>query len=145
MPLYSLLVSKTYQEYSNTGVYIQNVLSQEQDDNKLYRLDGITINDEAKINRLEHSIDKSSKYIAGLNKTSKGFKKNSSLIEQEEFDKIVSLSEEIVENTVKNIRDGKFPIRPIYVNNKNLACDYCPLKSVCFKDEKDNYYVETKE
>lgn len=145
LPLYSLLISKTYPEYSITGVYIQNVLSQEQDENKLYRLDGITINDEAKINRLEHSIDKSSKYIAGLNKTSKGFKKNSSLIEQEEFDKIVSLSEEIVENTVKNIRDGKFPIRPIYVNNKNLACDYCPLKSVCFKDEKDNYYVETKE
>ena len=48
---------------------------------------------------------------------------------------------EVIKETILKIRNGEFNISPIYINGQNKACDYCPLKSICFKDDDDNRYI----
>lgn len=145
LPIYSVLIKNTYPEYSISGIYIQNVLRKEKELDSIYKLDGITINDEEKISHLEHSLDGQSKYISGLSKTAKGIKQTKKLLSQEEFEQIVKETEQVINSTIMKIRNGEFPIRPLYIDKKDQACKYCPLGAICFKDESDHNYVEIEE
>ena len=142
LPIYSLLINKYYPEYSQTGVYIQTVLSDEDNIDDKYKLKGISINSDGKLERLEHYLQQKSKFIDKLYLGQKGYKKNSSLVSKEEFESIVNLSEEIVKQSLENIRKGNFSISPLYVNGEDKACKDCPLFSVCFKNDLNHRYMK---
>ena len=142
LPIYSLLIKNYYPEYSQTGVYIQTVLSDEEEIDEKYKLKGISIDSEGKLERLEHFLNQKSKYIDKLYFGQKGYKKNSSLVSKEEYDYIVSRSEEIVKESLENIRKGNFAISPLYVNGDDKVCKDCPLLSVCFKKDSNNRYLK---
>lgn len=142
LPIYSLLIKNYYPEYSQTGVYIQTVLSDEEEIDEKYKLKGISIDSEGKLERLEHFLNQKSKYIDKLYLGQKGYKKNSSLVSKEEYDYIVSRSEEIVKESLENIRKGNFAISPLYVNGDDKVCKDCPLLSVCFKKDSNNRYLK---
>ena len=76
---------------------------------------------------------------------STGYKNTNSLVTKEEFEEIVSMGETILTESLKNIREGNFPISPIYVNGKDKVCKDCPLSSVCFKNEDNHRYVKLKD
>lgn len=142
LPIYSLLIKNYYPEYSQTGVYIQTVLSDEEEIDEKYKLKGISIDSEGKLERLEHFLNQKSKYIDKLYFGQKGYKKNSSLVSKQEYDYIVSRSEEIVKESLENIRKGNFAISPLYVNGDDKVCKDCPLLSVCFKKDSNNRYLK---
>ena len=142
LPIYSLLVGRNYPEYSQLGIYIQNVLDKVEDIDKAYKLIGVSIGEEEQLRHLEHALDKSSKYIAGLTKTSKGYKKSSKIISKDEFDEAIKESEDKIKETISKIRNGEFNISPLYINGVDQVCKNCPLKTICFKDDNDNRYVE---
>lgn len=142
LPIYSLLVGRNYPEYSQLGIYIQNVLDKTEDIDKAYKLIGVSIGENEQLNHLEHALDKSSKYIAGLTKTSTGYKKTTKIITKEEFDQVIKESEDKIKETISKIRNGEFDISPLYINGVDQVCKNCPLKTICFKDDNDNRYVE---
>ena len=140
--VYSLLVKKNYPEYSQAGIYIQNVLSNEDNIDKMYKLSGITINENEKLEHLEHALSNYSKYVQGLRKTKNGYQETSRLISNDEFESLVKEADSVIKETISKIRKGVFDISPIYINGVNKACDNCPLKAVCFKDDDDNRYIK---
>jgi ATP-dependent helicase/DNAse subunit B len=143
LPIYSLLIKKNYPEYSQTGIYIQNVLSDDKNIDDIYKLTGITINSNEKLARLEHSLSGSSKYINQLTMNKSGYKKVKSLIEEDEFDSLRYMAEIKIEEVVDKIRNGNFHISPLYLDGEDQVCKNCPLISVCLKNDKDHRYEDT--
>lgn len=141
LPIYCLLIKKYYPEYTPIGIYIQNILDKEENVDKKYKLSGIMINDEGKLEHLEHGLSGYSKYIKGLRKTAKGYQDTSSLVEKDKFDELIDITENIIKESIENIRSGEFSISPLVVNDQDEACKYCSLRNVCFVKEEDKRYV----
>ena len=45
----------------------------------------------------------------------------------------------------KIIDNNEFDIAPKIINNKNISCEFCPFKEVCFVSASDYIYLEKKE
>ena len=46
---------------------------------------------------------------------------------------------------VATIDNNNFTIAPKIINNKNISCEYCPFKEICFVTANDYVYLEKKE
>ena len=52
--------------------------------------------------------------------------------------------EKIME-AVNNILEGNFSINPKILNSKNVSCEYCHFKDICYHDERNNEYLKDEE
>ena len=43
------------------------------------------------------------------------------------------------------IDNNAFDIAPKIINNKNISCEFCPFKEVCFVSASDYIYLSKKE
>ena len=43
--------------------------------------------------------------------------------------------------TYQNILAGNFNIQEKYIGSKNVSCEYCDFRDVCFKTYKDRIYL----
>ena len=145
LPIYCLLIKKVYPEYTPVGIFIQNVLDKKENVDKKYKLSGIIVNEEGKLEHIEHSLSNYSKYVAGLRYTSKGYQETKSLVTQERFDELLDITEDIISSSIHKMRNGEFPISPITINDKDEACKYCSLKNICFVKEEDRRYLYIEE
>ena len=44
-------------------------------------------------------------------------------------------------NAMNNILEGKYAINPKILNGKNVSCENCKYKDICYHDEKDLVYL----
>lgn len=141
LPLYGVLLKEQFPNYKQVGLYIQNICVQKENE-KSFLLNGLTLLDERVISRLDHSIVNKSYYIDKITKTSKGLKKNKSLISEQEFEDILKDAKEALSNSIRNIREGKFDIKPTrFTNEQSSPCSYCKLSSVCFHEARDTNII----
>ena len=54
--------------------------------------------------------------------------------EIDSLDKIVS---DNINKATNDILDGKFSINPKRIDNKDIGCDNCRFRDICFKKERD--------
>ena len=50
--------------------------------------------------------------------------------------------DEALEKSLKIIDNNDFVIAPKIINNKNISCEFCPFKEVCFVTPNDYVYLE---
>ena len=80
--------------------------------------------------------------IKGMKLTTSGeISKNANTLSDEEINEILKLTHEKIINAMNNILEGKFDINPKVLNNKNLSCEYCKFKDICYHTEKDLVYL----
>ena len=150
LPIYLYLVKKShlFKNPKFVGFYLQHILNSDitRDNKSSYleklantlKLDGYSNSEISTLSRLDNSLE-NSKLIKGLKLNNDGnFNKNSKILSDKEIDKIITLTEEVIDNNIDQILAGKFPINPKNIDyNKDISCQYCHFKDICFKKEKD--------
>lgn len=160
LPLYAYLLDKFYPNYTNLGMYIQNVCidnAENENLDSLYVLNGITLNDEEKVYRLDpllgtddnngDTIAKSLFVNIGINKNNQLKSKN--LLDENEFKSLKEEAEQQIIKTIYGIRNGDFNISPVrFKQEKSLgakSCLYCGFKSICFMKSSDYRDIDLDE
>jgi ATP-dependent helicase/DNAse subunit B len=63
-------------------------------------------------------------------------------MDENQFNDLVDLTLTKVKETVKNIRNGEYRIKPKRFNGNETKCTNCPFGDLCFKSPND--YEEIK-
>ena len=145
LPIYIYLVQKGLgSNYQIDGFYLQTILTapaldtndSTQDIKNNLKLKGYTINDENIISQIDNTYQ-NSEIINAMKTTQKGFYAYAKIIDRKGIDKLVNITETTIDNTINQILNANFKIEPKRIDNKNISCQYCKFKDLCFVKEKD--------
>ena len=149
LPIYLYLLKKTdeFKDSIIAGFYIERVLNNvfNIDKNKSLedlkkenlRLQGYTNSNETIISLLDQNyLD--SKMVKGLKfKKDGSFYASSKVLSNEDMEKLIITVDEIINDAIRKIIEGEFFINPKVVNGKNVSCEFCKFKDICFKTKED--------
>ena len=69
--------------------------------------------------------------------TKNGFYVHAKILNRQNINKLVELTDNHINNLINKILNGQFEIKPKRIKNENLSCKYCKFKDICFVQEKD--------
>ena len=106
------------------------------------RLTGYSTNDLNILNYLDKNMDNS--YIRGLSITKEGkingnYKK---ALSEEKINELLKIIEERIDSSIKDVNNSNFEINPKVLNDKNLGCEYCEFKDICYMKDKDKVELD---
>lgn len=153
--LFYYMFLESVSEVAFGGAYLTSVLPSLPflyDKNKTYdeqlkeyfSLNGYSNEDKFILSQIDDHYGTSESFLKGIKLTKDGsLTKNSykKVLTEEEFDKILNLAKERIDEAINNIINAKFNISPIKIG-KELACTYCPYKDICYV--KDNMIMEVE-
>ena len=58
-------------------------------------------------------------------------------MDKEQIKKFYDLIKELLNNAIKDIKNGNFEINPIEIKEVFHSCQFCPYEDICFKTYKD--------
>ena len=147
LPVY-LYLSK-HSEFDNAkvvGFYLQKILTPipKIDNKKDYnlqkeedlRLQGYSIDDEELLNIFDSTYE-NSRVIKSLSKTSNGFSHYSRLLNNDQMDKLEELVDKKIDEARDNILSCNFEIDPKNIKFKNISCEYCKYKDICYMNQNN--------
>jgi len=152
LPVYLYLIhySKLFNNPIFTGIYYQNILFNyptwsekiEQDKKNRYLLNGYSTDNISILSRfdstyLESEFIKSMKY-----KEDKGFDRYSKIMSDEVLFDLVKYTKKHIENKCDEILESNFQIDPKIYAGKNVSCEFCNFKDLCFMREADLKYLD---
>lgn len=157
LPIYLYLLKKTdeFKDSIIAGFYIERVLNNvfNIDKNKSLedlkkenlRLQGYTNSNETIISLLDQNyLD--SKMVKGLKfKKDGSFYASSKVLSNEDMEKLIITVDEIIDEAIRKIIEGEFFINPKVVNGKNVSCEFCKFKDICFKTKEDEVILGGEE
>lgn len=155
LPIYLYLVKKSnlFVNPKFVGFYLQHVLDKEiiRDYKKNYeeeksnnlKLQGYSNSEIHSLVEFDNSYENSS-LIKGLKLKNDGnFSVHSKVLSDTEIDKIIELTEEIIDNSIDDILNGKFEINPKKIGyEKDLGCLHCKFKDICNRKEENFVILE---
>ncbi len=134
------------------GFYLQKILNNEiKKDNKHTYLElkednlklvGYTNDNLDILEKLDKNYENSN-FIKSLKTTSKGFSSYSKMINNEEINDLINLVDSKITIARDQILDTNFVINPKKIDNKNIGCEYCEFRDVCFRKENDIVILES--
>ena len=116
-----------------SGFYLQkfNIIDKD------YRLVGYSNSDRDILSILDNNYD-NSKIIKGMKTLKDGsFSSYTKVLNNDEINKIVDITKEKIEEVINNIKNSRFDINPKVSGDKNVGCDYCKFRDICFVKKKD--------
>ena len=150
--IYIYLVKNSYPESNITGIYLQNInrLIPNYDPKKnivemkkdSLKLVGYTIDNESIIEDFDHSY-KDSDYIKSMSINSKGFSRYTKLLTEENFKTLSMMAEDFINKAAEEILNGNFDINPKIIDKKNMSCNFCDYKSICFVNNSNYQYFKS--
>lgn len=157
LPIYLYLLKKTdeFKDSIIAGFYIERVLNNvfNIDKNKSLedlkkenlRLQGYTNSNETIISLLDQNyLD--GKMVKGLKfKKDGSFYASSKVLSNEDMEKLIITVDEIIDEAIRKIIEGEFFINPKVVNGKNVSCEFCKFKDICFKTKEDEVILGGEE
>lgn len=148
LPVYLYLV-KNSNKFSNVkfaGFYLQKILNNEvmlkngDDIESIKRsnlkLQGYSNSNEEILKEFDFSY-KDSELIKSMKMSSKGFYSYAKIINDKKINKLIDIVDDKIDFAIDNILDANFEIDPKRIGNKNLGCEFCKFKDLCFMSEKD--------
>ena len=144
LPTYALLTlsDKRFSNLTLLGLYINNVLTSslyvEQKDDELIpsylKLNGKTLGILDYIPYIDPTIaDGKSSFINGLSMKKDGsLKESSSTVEVNTFEEYKKLVNELYINMDRKLRSNSFEIYPLFISDRDNACQYCEYKDICY-------------
>ena len=150
LPLYIYLVNKSnlFKNPTFIGFFYQFLLQNYKDEidrKKNLRLVGYTTDDKVLLSYLDEDYENDS-FVKGLSVTKTGnLSSRSKVLNEEDLEKMLNSIDKALDKALKIIENNNFVISPKIVNNKNISCEFCPFKEVCFVDALDYVYLEKRE
>lgn len=135
-----------------TGFYLQNILnfdlkkkdkkSLEEERYSSLKLNGYTTNELSRLNIFDSTYE-NSMLIKGMKiNKDRTISKLSKVLSDEEINEMMKLTHEKIMEAVNNILEGNFSINPKILNGKNVSCEHCHFKDICYHDDKNNVYLK---
>ena len=157
LPVYLYLIhySKVFSNPIFTGIYYQNILfnyptwTQKKDKEQIYKenlmLQGYSTEDTSILARFDSTFEKS-EYIKSMSYTDeKGFGTYAKTISNDMLYDLVQYTKKHISEKTDGILESKFDINPKVYAGKNIACEFCNYKDICYMKEKDQKYLEKVE
>lgn len=146
LPIYLYLINKINPDIEIVGFYLQKILpslitrnplkditSQKRD---LLKLQGFSLSEEEKLSEFDKTyID--SELIKSMKVGNNGFYAYSKTLTKTNMENIVKIIDQKIDEALTNIHNNNFDINPKVINNKNIGCEYCKFKDICYMTEKD--------
>ena len=82
------------------------------------------------------------KLVKSLSKTSNGFSSYSKLLTKDQMDKLEELVDKKIDNARDMILDADFEIDPKVMKFKNISCEYCKFKDICYMNQNNIKYLK---
>ena len=150
--LYLMKYSNVFTRPIFTGIYYQNILfnyptcttREEYDTMRKSRLklQGYSTDNVEVLERFDTTYEKSD-YIRSMSYTEeKGFGAYAKVMNEETLDSMVEYTKEYINKTTDKILDGAFDINPKHYNGKNVSCEFCDFKDICYMRERDLKYLK---
>ena len=115
----------------------------EEEIRKTFKMKGLILSDIKIIKMMDNSLDTGPSNIipVTLDKSGNISNTRSSTITKEEFTLLQKKIRSLIKQISKNILSGKIEIKPTYNwKEKRSACEYCPYKTICGFNPKENGY-----
>ena len=150
LPLYIYLINKSnlFDNPSFVGFFYQYLLQSYKDKDeqiKNLKLVGYTTDDKIVLSYLDEDYENNS-FVKGLSVKKDGeLSSRSKILSDSELEDIMNSINKALEKSLKIIDNNAFDIAPKIINNKNISCEFCPFKEVCFVSASDYIYLEKKE
>ncbi len=159
LPIY-LYLSKNYDKIENVvfaGFYLQKILGEENliDDQKTVeeikkeqlKLNGFSNCDPTILEWFDDTyID--SKVIQGMSVSHNGNFKTKKVLNNEQIDQLIDLTENVVNQMIDHILDADFAINPKQIGDTpkdRIGCAYCKFKDICFVNNRDFVKLKKQE
>ena len=151
LPIYLYLASNSkLKNVEVIGFYLQKILNNEININpkKTYleqkednlKLQGYSIDKEEILELFDKSY-KDSNLIKSMKIGNNGFYSYSKVLSKDNIDKIIKLVDKKIDEASNNILNNKFDINPKYIGGKNISCEFCKYKDICYMKNNDIVYL----
>ena len=150
LPLYIYLINKSnlFNNPTFVGFFYQYLLQNYKDSEeqlKNLKLVGYTTDDKIVLSYLDEDYETDS-FVKGLSIKKDGeLSSRSKVLSDSEVEDIMNSIHKALDKSLKIIDNNDFAIAPKIINNKNISCEFCPFKEVCFVSASDYVYLDKKE
>lgn len=154
LPVYLYLAKKNNVDAKIVGFYLQHILNSKMRrvSGKNYeslkkdalKLQGYSLGNETILSEFDESF-RDSEVIKGMKLGKNGFYHYTKVLSENEMEKIYNIVEDKIKEAFDNIKKATFTINPKNVKGKNIGCEYCSFKDICFMSNKDNVYLSGNE
>lgn len=154
LPVYLYLIhySKVFTNPIFTGIFYQNIMfnyptwTPKKDKGQIYKenlmLQGYATDDPSILARFDSTYEKS-EYIKSMSYTEeKGFGTYAKTISNDLLYDLIKYTKNHISEKTDDILDANFTINPKVYAGKNIACEFCQFKDLCFMQEKDQIYLD---
>ena len=145
LPVYLYLGRNKYEHALVAGFYLQKLIHTEVIPDKKHtylelkqdklKLQGYSNQDLTILKEFDKNYNNSN-IIKGMKTTSKGLS-TKKILNDEKIEKLINLTEEKINEAIKEISNANFEINPKRIGMDNLGCAYCEFKDICFRTEKN--------
>ena len=155
LPVYLFLInhSSVFENPIFTGIYYQNILfnypsfdKKPMEDIKKERikLQGYSTDDLSILSRFDPTYE-NSEVIKSMKYTEKGFSRFAKVLSDDDVYNILRYTKNKIEEATSSIIEGDFSINPKIYDGKNISCEFCNFKDICYHKEKDSIYLDKVE
>ena len=74
--------------------------------------------------------------------TSNGFDRYANVLTEKQINNIIKLTDMKINECINNIENVNFDINPKMIDGKNIGCDFCKYKDLCFMSNRDIIELE---
>ena len=152
LPVYLYLInySKVFDNPIFTGIYYQNILfnypsfdkkSLEEIKKDRIKLQGYSTDDVSILSRFDPTYE-NSEVIKSMKTTEKGFYHYTKILNDKEVYDMISYTKKEIEKATDEILEADFSINPKIYDGKNISCEFCEFKDICYKSQKDTIYLD---
>lgn len=152
LPTYMYLV-KNSEKFKNAkicGIYLQHILKKVSGSKKGYesefkdslKLSGYSTSDKSRLELFDSTYEKS-EMITGMGIKKDGdFKSSAKILDDNEINKIIDITESKIEEATLGIINAEFDINPKRYEDELIGCKYCNFKDICYRKEEDIKDIE---
>ena len=152
LPVYLFLInnSKVFDNPIFTGIYYQNILFNypsfdkkpiEDIKKERIKLQGYSTDDLSILSRFDPTYE-NSEVIKSMKYTDKGFSRFSKVLSDSDVYHIITYTKKEIIKDMNEILQGDFKINPKIYDGKDISCEYCNFKDICYKSQKDVVYLD---
>ena len=152
LPVYLYLIhyGRIFTNPIFTGIYYQNILFNYPTwSNKLdkelhdrYLLKGYSTDDIDVLKKFDSTFKDSSLIKTMSYSEDKGFNKFTKIINNDTMYNLIKFVKEEIDTKTDKILAADFSIDPKVYDKKNISCEFCSFKDICFMKDKDITYLE---
>lgn len=157
LPVYLYLIhySKVFKSPIFTGIYYQNILFNyptinntldlEKEKKNRLLLQGYSTDDISILERFDPTYE-NSEYIKSMSyKEDKGFGHYTKIIDNDTLYNLIKYTKNHIDQKTNEILEADFEINPKVYAGKNISCEFCPYKDLCYMKESNLKYLDKVE